>query len=189
MVLRSNPVLGLCLALALTMSGCATSFSPRPIDEVPFKTRAQTQVQDGLTVTVAVPTLEEAKAIYGVDLASKGMQPVWIEVKNEENLPYWLLPSGLDPAYFSASEAAYGFRSRGSTEVSQAIIDHFESLQFRNPIQPGATTSGFLVVNRDEGFKALDVDLISRAKARSFTYIIPDPSFKGDFTLVDFDTL
>jgi len=189
LVLRSKPVLALCLALALTMLGCATSFSPRPIDEVPFKARAQTQVQDGLTVTVAVPTLEEAKAIYGVDLASKGMQPVWIQVQNEENLPYWLLPSGLDPAYFSASEAAYGFRSPTSTEVSQAVIDHFQALQFRNPIQPGATASGFLIVNRDEGFKALDVDLISRAKARSFTYITLDPSFKGDFTLVDFDTL
>ena len=188
-VLRSKPVLGLCLAFALTMSGCATSFSPRPIDEVPFLTRSQTQVQDGLTVTVAVPTLEEAKAIYGVDLASKGMQPVWIEVKNEESLSYWLLPSGLDPAYFSASEVAYAFSYRRSTEVSQAVIEHFEALQFRNPIQPGTTASGFLVVNRDEGFKALDVDLISRAKARSFTYIILDPSFKGDFTLVDFDTL
>jgi hypothetical protein len=49
--------------------------------------------------------------------------------------------------------------------------------------------SGFLVVNRDEGFKAVDVDLIARGEARSFTYILPDPSFKGDYTLVDFDTL
>lgn len=71
-------MLGLYLAFALVVSGCATSFSPRPIGEVPFKTRAQTQVQGGLKVTAAVPTLKEAKAIYGVDLASKHMQPVWI---------------------------------------------------------------------------------------------------------------
>ena len=49
--------------------------------------------------------------------------------------------------------------------------------------------SGFLVVHRDEGFKAVDVDLISHDNARSFTYILLDPSFKGDYTLVDFDTL
>lgn len=188
-VIERNLVLGLCLVFALTVSGCATSFSPRPIDEVPFKTRAQTQILGNLTVTAAVPTLEEAKAIYGVDLASKGMQPVWIEVKNEENLPYWFLTSGLDPAYFSASETAFAFNSRTSTKISQAVNKRFQDLQFRNPIRPGATVSGFIVVNRDEGFKALDVDLISRATVRSFTYIIADPSFKGDFTLVDFDSL
>ena len=188
-ILQRNLVLGLCLAFALTVSGCATSFSPRPIDEVPFKTRSKTQILGGLTVTAAVPTLEEAKAIYGVDLSSKGMQTVWIEVKNEENLPYWFLPSGLDPAYFSASEAAFAFCSSTSTEVSQAVYKRFQDLQFRNPIRPGSTISGFIIVNRDEGFKALDVDLISRAKVRSFTYIIPDPSFKGDFTLVDFNSL
>jgi len=188
-VVRCNPVFVLCFAFAVAVSGCATSFTPRPIAEVPFKTRAETQTQDGLTVTVAVPTAEEGKAIYGVDLAAKGMQAVWIQVKNEENLPYWFLTSGLDPAYYSASEVAYAFRSPASSEDSQAVIDHFHALQFRNPVQPGATASGFLVVSRDEGFKAVDVDLVSRGKARSFTYIILDPSFKGDFTLVDFDTL
>jgi hypothetical protein len=117
------------------------------------------------------------------------MQPVWIDVKNEENDPYWLLPSGLDPAYFSASEAAYAFRSLSSSEITQAVYKRFQNLQFRNPILPRNSATGFIVVNRDEGFKALDVDLISRAKVRSFTYIIPDPSFKGDFTLVDFYSL
>jgi hypothetical protein len=159
------------------------------MEEVPFKTRSQKQIQGGIRVTAAVPTLEEANAIYGVDLSSKGMQPVWIEVKNEENLPYWFLPSGFDPAYFAASEAAFAFRSETSTEISRAIYNRFQDLQLRNPIRPGSTVSGFIIVNRDEGFKTLDIDLISRATVRSFTYIIPDPSFKGDFTLVDFYSL
>jgi len=187
--LKRNLILGLCVAFALMLSGCATVFSPHPIDEVPFKTRMQKQILGGLTVTAAVPTLKEAKSIYGLDLSLKEMQPVWIEVKNEENLPYWLLPSGLDPAYFSASEAAYAFRSSTFTEVHRVVYKHFQDLQFRNPVRPGSTVSGFIIVNRDEGFKALDVDLISRSKVRSFTYIIPDPSFKGDFTLVDFNSL
>jgi hypothetical protein len=173
----------------MAVMGCTTSFSARPIDEVPFKTRIQTQVQGGFAVTAAVPTREEAQAIYGVDLSSKNMQPVWIEVKNDENLTYWFLPSGLDPTYFSASEAAFAFSSQTSTEIGMTIEEHFRKLQFQNPIRPGTTVSGFIVVNRDEGFKALDIDLISREKSRSFTYIIQDPSFKGDFTLVDFDSL
>jgi hypothetical protein len=184
-----GPLAGLFLAFTAVLPGCATSFSPRPVAEVQFKARAQTQAQDGLTVTVAVPTADEAEEIYGVDLADKEMQAVWIQVKNGEDLPYWFLPSGLDPAYFSASEAAYAFRPPKSGKNSRAVLDHFESLQFRNPIHPGATASGFLVVNREEGYRAVDVDLVSREKAKSFTFIVLDPSFKGDFTLVDFDTL
>jgi hypothetical protein len=175
--------------LLFAASGCATTFSPQPIDNVPFKSRAQRQTQGDLTVTAAVPTREEATALYGVDLGSKGMQPVWIEVENEAGIPYWLLPSGIDPAYFSASEAAYPFRTPGSDEQSRAMGEHFQDLQFRNPIQPGSTVSGFVIVNRDEGYKAVDVDLVAREIAWSFTYIITDPTFKGSHTLVDFDTL
>jgi hypothetical protein len=198
-VRRANPMLSwdwksslfssLYLVIPLMVSGCAATFSPTPIDEVPFKSRAQIQTKGGLTVTAAVPTSEEANAIYGVDLASKEIQPVWIEVKNAEETPFWLLPSGLDPAYFSAAEAAYAFSSSRAADDGGAISEHFKKLQFKNPIYPGATASGFLIVNRDEGYKALDIDLISREDAQSFTYIIEDPSFKGDYTLVDFDTL
>lgn len=176
------------LLLALTITGCAT-FEPRPIDEVPFMERAQTQVQDDLTVTVALPTREEATQIYGVDLAKKAMQPVWIKVKNDRDHPVWFLPSGLDPSYFSSSEAAYPFSSSTSTNKGRAIVDHFQALEFHNPIEPGTTGSGFVIVNRDEAFKAVDVDIISREAANSFTYILVDTAFKGDFTLVDFDTL
>jgi hypothetical protein len=88
------------LPLALTFAGCAITFDPKPIDIVPFKERAQTQAQDDLTVTVAVPTLEEAKAIYGVDLSWKGMQPVWVEVKNEGNFPSGCSLRGSTPRTF-----------------------------------------------------------------------------------------
>jgi hypothetical protein len=116
---KSRLLSSFCLAIPLMVSSCATTFSPTPIDEVPFKSRVQIQIQikDGLTVTAAVPTSEEANAIYGVDLASREIQPVWIEVENAEDTPYWLLPSGLDPAYFSAAETAYAIDS------SQSAID------------------------------------------------------------------
>jgi hypothetical protein len=172
------------LAVALTLSGCATGFSPTPIDEVPFKSRAQTQTRGGVTVTTAVPTSEETIAIYGVNLASRDIQPVWIEIENREDEPLWLLTAGVDSAYFSAAEATHAF-SPGDDRLSE----HFKTLRFDNPIYPGTTVSGFLIVNRDEGYKALDIDLLSREDVRSFTYIIEDPSFKGDYTLVDFATL
>lgn len=173
----------------MSVSGCASSFSPRPIDEVPFKARVQTQVDGGLKVTAAVPTREEATSIYGVDLAAKGMQPVWVQVENGEADPYWFITTGLDPGYFSATEAAYPFRSSASGDASRAIDGHFRQLQFKNPIPAKSTVSGFVIVNHDEAFKAVDIDLVTQGKSASFTYIFIDPSFKGDYTLVDFATI
>ncbi len=176
------------LAIALTTQGC-TTFAPRPMDEVPFKERAETQVQGGLSVTVAVPTIKEAKAIYGVDLSLRGIQPVWIEVKNDEPVLHWFLPSGLDPEYYSPAEVAYAFGSLTSDQAQRAMNEHFERLQFRNPIRPNSTVSGFVLVHLDESVKAVDVDLIARGDAKSFTYIIVDPDFKRAGRVVDIDAL
>ena len=173
--------------LLLVMQGCS-AFTPQPIEQVASKDRAESSVNGGLKVTVAVPTIEEAKAIYGAALASRQIQPVWLEVKNESADTYWFLPSGLDPEYFSPSEAAFGFHT-SSDETNQRIDEHFQKLQFKNPILPGSTVSGFVLVNLDEGYKAIDIDLISRSVVKSFTFIIKDPDFKGDHKLVDFETL
>lgn len=174
----------ICLAAVLAMGGCATGFAPTPVHEVPFEVRSQTRTGDGVTVTAAVPTREEAAAIYGVDLAAKDIQPVWIQVQNDDDEPLWLLPTGLDPAYFSTGEAAHAF-----APDDREIAEHFRRLRFPNPVYPGTTGSGFVIVNRDEGYKALDVDILSREGTRSYTFIIEDPSFRGDYTLVDFEKL
>jgi len=181
-------------ALALLMlyatSGCTTrAFSPITIEEVPFPSRAQYQTKGGLTVSAAVPTRKEEIAIYGVDLAAKGMQAVWVEVDNQESETYWLLTSGIDPAHYSTAEAVYAFSDTVPDHADPSLDEPFNALQFRNPIQPATTQSGFVLVNRYEGAKAVDVDLVARNTAHSFTYIILDPTFKGTSAFVDFDSL
>ena len=158
------------------------------VQHPPYKARAQTKVQDDLHITVAVPTADEATAIYGVDLAEQLIQPVWIQVRNESALPYWFLTSGLDPNYFAPSEAAYAFHST-SSEANHELDEQFDNLQFRNPVMPETTVSGFVLTNLDEGVKALDIDLISRGDAMSFTFVIADPTFIATRTRVNFDGL
>ncbi len=172
------------LTLLLVVQGCATADPPSPAG---MRERAQTQASGDLSVTVSLPTAAEAASIYGVDLAEHAIQPVWIEVRNDTALPYWFLGSGLDPNYFSASEAAYAFRS--SDEEDRALRQRFDALRFRNPVLPGATVSGFLLTNRDEGAKALQVDLVTKGDAKSFSFIATDPTFKGVSSLVKFDSL
>ena len=96
--------------LVFFMQGCATTTAPPP-DPLAYKNRTKSSVNGDVTVTVAVPTIAEAQAIYGVELATKHIQPVWLEVKNDSAETYWFLPSGLDPDYFSPSEVAFAFYS------------------------------------------------------------------------------
>ena len=169
------------------MHGCATT-KPPPADPLAYKNRTKTSVIEDVTVTVAVPTISEARVIYGVKLATKHIQPVWLEVKNDSADTYWFLPSGLDPAYYAPSEAAFAFHT-DSDETNRQIDEKFQKLQFENPIRPASTQAGFVLTNLDEGFKAVDIDLISRKAVQSFSFIIADPEFKADHKEVDFRTL
>ena len=173
--------------LLLVMQACATA-KPPPVDPLAYKKRTESSVNEDVTVTVAVPTISEAQAIYSVELSSKHIQPVWVEVKNDSADTYWFLPLGLDPEYFSPSEAAFAFHT-DSDETNRQLDGKFQKLQIQNPVRPGSTEAGFVLVNLDEGFKAIDIDLISREAVKSFSFIMSDPEFRADFKLVDFETL
>jgi hypothetical protein len=174
-------------AFIFSIQGCATT-KPPPVDPLAYKNRMKTSVNEDVTVTVAVPTIAEAQAIYGVELAAKHIQPVWLEVKNESSETVWFLPSGLDPEYYSPSEAAFAFYS-DKEEANRQLDEKFHKLQFKSPIRPKSTQAGFVLVNLDEGFKAVDIDLLSRETIRSFSFIITDPEFKADHKEVDFESL
>jgi hypothetical protein len=173
--------------IVLVLQGCATT-KPSSIDPLAYKARAKSSVDGDVAVTVAVPTIAESRAIYGVNLASKDIQPVWVEVKNDSKDAYWFLPSGLDPEYFSTAEAAFAF-SKNKKQIYRQLDAKFKKLQFQNPIQGGATEAGFVLVNLDEGFKAVDIDLLSRREIKSFSFIFADPEFKADYKEIDSESL
>jgi len=175
------------IAFVLIAQGCAGT-TPRSVDPLAYKNRVESIIKEDVTVTVAVPTMTEARSIYGVELAEKHLQPVWVEVTNDSAATYWFLPSGLDPQYFSPSEASFAFHT-DNEETNRKIDEKFQKLRFQNPIGPGSTESGFVLTYLDEGFKTVDIDLISRKDAKSFSFIISDPEFRGDFKRVDFETL
>lgn len=152
------------------------------MDRAVFKSRGD------LEIGVAVPTAEESKMMYGVELHKKKIQPIWLRIQNNSQHNYWLLPSGMDPEHFSPSEVAFGFRGN-SMKTDQEIADHFQNLHFKNPIKSNSSKEGYILVNLDEGFKAVDVDLLSQNSVENFTFIFEDPEFKGDFRLINFNDL
>ena len=92
--------------LILSSSTACRTFKPTPIEQVPFRERAQTQARRGVTVTVSVLSAEEAEAVFDVNLYKKKIQPVWLEITNGTDQMLWFLPRSVDPEYHSAFEVA-----------------------------------------------------------------------------------
>jgi len=169
--------------------GCTVYQKPRPFHDVPFQERSRSKVDGEVRVTVVVLSDEESRQLFGVDLAIQEMQSVWVRVQNADSSPYWLMSAGLDPDYFSPLESAYVFHTILSGSLNDKIDDQFRVMGFRNPIAPGASVSGFFFVNRDEGIKVVDIDLISYGKTKFFTFFVPVPGIRADYHDVDFEKL
>jgi hypothetical protein len=169
--------------------GCTIYQKPRPFHDVNFQQRSLSKVNGDVRVTVAVLSAEESRQLFGVNLAGKDIQPVWVRVQNADSVPYWLMSAGLDPDYFSPLEAAYAFHGTIGSSVNEKIDDHFRVMNFRNPIAPGTSVSGFIFTNRDEGTKVVDIDLITYGNAKFFTFFVPVPGIEADYHEIDFNTL
>jgi hypothetical protein len=169
----------------LTFNGCAT-FNPRPIDEVPFKERAQTQVENNIRVTAAVLSAEESEAVFGVPLYKKGIQPVWLEIENNDEDLVAFLPVGLDPDYFAPLEVAYVHRYRFAKNTNQQMERYFHGQAMNLYIAPGSVESGFVFTNLDLGTKSFNVDLIGEDhQFRTFSFFLSVPGLKVSHREVD----
>ena len=76
----------LCLLLVV---GCATS--PSQIESLDYQARAETQVDGRVRVSAVVLSPQEAENSFSVPLAKKGIQPIWLEVNNQEDKEFFLM--------------------------------------------------------------------------------------------------
>ena len=166
------------VAAALVLVDCSANLPETSLD---YKSRATSRSEGGVRVSTAVLSADESAAVYGVPLATRSIQPVWIEIENREDRGYYLLSPGLDPNFFPASEASEAVASMESPDKKEGLDRRFQQLAFHNPVLPGATTSGFVLTNLDEGFKLVQIDLVSGGRARTFSILSVVPGFRSDY--------
>jgi hypothetical protein len=171
-------------ALASTLAlGCATY---RPPAEYPqdFRARAETQTEGGVRVSAALLNEEEAKQIFATSVIAKEIQPIWIEIDNQDDDEYVLMLLSVDPDYFSPSEAASrtrGLGERGAPEKMEYFLEQHVPII----LPPKSKSSGFVYANFDPGAKAFGVDLLGELNIRSFEFVIPVPGFRADFMSIE----
>ena len=182
----------LCVLFVITISAaaCGGSYSPKPPDEASFLGRAETQSRNGLTVTVAVLSREESEEIFGADLAANGVQPVWLDIENNTNKPYFFMPIALDPDYFSPNEVAFmnhfKFNRKANRQIDEQFSKYGIELEF---IMPGERDKGFVFTNLDPGLKFVNVTLYEINGTENFFFYFEVPGIQPDYENVDFTSL
>ncbi|MEE4282191.1 MAG: hypothetical protein V2I41_09615, partial [Pseudomonadales bacterium] len=154
-----------------------------------FLQRAQLQEQDGLSISAAVPTAAETRALTGIDLYDQGIQPVWLKVENRSNSPARLTTWSLDRDYFAPIEVAYMNRRGLSKQGYEAMQRWFHDNAMPRKILPGESRSGLVFTRERPGSKGINLTVIHQNTASDFTFFIPMPGFTADFMEVDFASL
>ena len=97
---------GLSKLIAFAERLLTVAYRPRP-DERAYLERAKTQKNSDVEVTAAALSDRASQAFFRVRMARKGMQPVWIDIRNGSGNAFRLEPFSIDPAYYPPLEAAY----------------------------------------------------------------------------------
>jgi hypothetical protein len=187
--LNSRTAIVLCLLLPLL--GFAQEPQPARLREVPPPNeRLFVNTEGNVRVTTAVPSAEEADAIFGVKLYRQNIQPVWVKVENLGEERLWFLPMGLDTAYFTPIETSYRLQNRIplldlKPEINEDLYRHTMGLQ----VDGGDSRSGYIFSRLDQGTKSFNVDVVGRNTNYSMSFFIPVPGLKLDHYKVDWHTL
>jgi hypothetical protein len=182
-------------------------YTPWP-DEKPFLDRLVTEKDDEITVAAVVLDAGESDRFFGVPLARKGIQPVWLHITNRGTQSYRLRLASIDPNYYPPLEAAYVNHFRIGRRLLQfgllalVFVHLLLLLPFKlwsagranrrmdaffqehgigwGTARPGATLQGFVFTSLDEGTKQFTVKLIGLAGIKEFPFLVPVPGLRTD---------
>ncbi len=191
-------------------------YSPCP-DAQGFLDATVTQRRDDVEVHVAVLDIAASRKFFGVPMARRGIQPVWIHIVNQSSRPYRLQFVALDPNHFSPLEAAalnhysggkrlLGFGLLAWLFLPLLILLPIKLLAVRHanrkmdafflehafrmrPIPPGGEQAGFVFTNLSEGNKIVLVRLLGPDGFQDFEFSLPVEGLRADYLRSQFQAL
>ena len=184
-------ILILLLLILVSCGGGFKDYPSTPIDEVDFLSHTQTKTENGITVTTSVLTQEETDKIFGVNLFSKGIQPVWLDITNNTESDYLFLPISIDPDYFAPNEVAYLFQGLfGGGKVHPQLSERFNKYGYElTEIKPGENNKGFVYTNFDPGIKFVNITLFSEETIETFVFYLVLGDARKEFNEIDFNII
>jgi len=161
----------------------------RSEDVPPPNDRVYETLEGAVRVSTAVPSAEETEAIFGANLYSRNVQPVWIKVENLSDETLWFLPVGLDEAYFTPIETTYRWLNRikiGDLDTARDVY----SKSMRMRIEARGIRSGYVFSRLDEGTKTFNIDVMGDdGRHYLMTFFVPVPGLRIDHYDIEWDKL
>ena len=146
------------LTAALALGACA-SYEPRPLALDVDLEGVQTKTIDDVTVSVAILTDGQAEQHFGVNFALRGLQALYIKVRNETDRRLWFIRNTVDPDFYSPDEVAVLLKVGLSADEFEAPRQHLRDESIRVQHQPLTITEGFLYLPQVEGGRYVDIRL------------------------------
>lgn len=193
------------------------NYQPSP-ESRDFLNNVEVQDRDGLEVRLAVLDSKESRKFFGVPMARRGVQPVWVQIVNRTEHAYRLQFVSMDPNYFSPLEAAaINHYSSGKRLLNYGVLawlifvplillfpikmisvlranrrmdSLFQEHAFRmKPIPAGGEQSGFVFTNLSLGSKSVPVRLLSSKGTVNFDFTLSVPGLDADYLRREFETM
>lgn len=184
-------------ACALTLAACVPSTMRSGVRTTPLENlgtvlstgdgniRAQSKTRDRITVSAALLSDGEARDRYGVNLAKKGIQAVWLRVSNKSPDEQWMLTAHIDPDYYTPDEAARQFPSFLPGHGAKDRQQKFRDLAMRSRLESGKTYEGHVLIPRSEGGRFIEVTINGAGRERRFGFPLRTPDGHFDFEKMD----
>ncbi len=172
--MRAAPSVSILVLAVLALAGCGR-FAPEPLAQAGFFGRAATQESEDLRVHVSALSAEESRRYLGLELASHGVQPIWMKIENRTDSPVWFVPIATDPSYFAPFEVAYMFHRVFAGKRNQAIDELLLSTAMPLEVPPRGVSQGFVYTHAGEGARYVPVEVLSDGQVRSFRFIAEVP--------------
>ena len=175
----------LLLLIVMLMAGCATRQSQlAEITEPMHLGRIQTFEQHGVTLKVSIPADDDAVRFFGVGLAESDIQPIWVQIENNSDVDYWLLPNAIDPDYYSADEAAILTGKHLSEEDQVLNRERFRANALPFYSKGGKVTEGYIYATHARGGRLVDIRMKAKSKSIRvrFAVLLPTEGFDYEFS-------
>ncbi|MEI6165280.1 MAG: LssY C-terminal domain-containing protein [Planctomycetota bacterium] len=161
----------------------ATGYAPQPLMRSFLARDSQTKATPLAEITVAVLSAKESRQVFGVPMARRSIQPVFLRITNRHDVPLRLFALDIDPQYYTPLEAsslnhfsvlkqlsAFGIAAFyflplliflplklfAASRANTRMDRCFDTLGFPlRPIPPGKTVEGFVYTTLDAGNKTV----------------------------------
>lgn len=184
-------------------------YAPNP-QERSFVESAHRAEQENVTVIIAALDARQSRRFFGVPMARRGIQPLWLRIENRGKTRCRAHVVSIDPNYYSPHEAAAANHySAGKHLVGLGLLGYLVFLPlllliplkilsalranrkmdelFREqafplrPIMPGKESEGFVFTGMDFGNKIVHLRLLRVEGHLEFDFNIPVAGITADY--------